>query len=298
MIARLQRLLNLLLILASLLLSFAAWKRGHGGLAITALLWAPATYASFLAFEFALMRRFRGADPSPKPSTAQIARAWWGELAMGPRVFSWRQPWCSERWPDHLPPQAAKRRGLLLVHGFFCNRGLWNPWMKRLRELGIAYVAIDLEPPFGSIDDYVEPIEQAMRRLEAATGCPPVVVAHSMGGLALRAWWARAGSEERIHRAVTIATPHHGTWLARWALTGNARQMRIASAWLRELERREPASRASRFVCFHGHCDNIVFPPAAAIMAGADNRHLAGVAHVCMTGRDEPWREVLHLLGP
>ena len=34
-----------------------------------------------------------------------------------PQVFCWRQPFFSQRWPDHLPADAQGRRGVLLVHG-------------------------------------------------------------------------------------------------------------------------------------------------------------------------------------
>jgi triacylglycerol esterase/lipase EstA (alpha/beta hydrolase family) len=100
-----------------------------------------------------------------------------------------------------------------------------------------------------------------------------------------------------VHHAVTIGTPHHGTWLARFAMTRNARQMQQRSDWLQALARREPPGRAARFTCFYSHCDNIVFPPATATLAGAANRHLLGVAHVHMTERPEPVAEVLRHLG-
>ena len=77
-----------------------------------------------------------------------------------------------------LPPAAARgRRGPLLVHGFVCNRGLWNPWLERLHARGIPFVAVDLEPVFGSIDDYVRILENAVQRLERCTGLAPVIVA-------------------------------------------------------------------------------------------------------------------------
>ena len=58
--------------------------------------------------------------------------------------------------------------------------------------------------------------------------------------------------------------------------------MRQRSAWLQALAAREPADHAARFTCFYGHADNIVFPAHTATLAGADNRHLPGVAHLDM----------------
>ena len=113
-----------------------------------------------------------------------------------------------------------------------------------------------------------------------------------MGSLAVRRWWVEQGDETRVRHVLTIGTPHHGTWLARFARARNGRQMQRVSRWLQALAAREPASRASRFTCFYSHCDNIVFPPATATLAGADNRHLPGVPHVQMADRPEPFAEL------
>ncbi len=215
---------------------------------------------------------------------------------MGLLTFAWRQPWRWNSVPDHLPVTARGRRGVLLVHGFFCNRGLWLPWLERLRADDRPCVAINLEPVFGSIDDYIVLIEAAVARIEAATGLPPLIVAHSMGGLATRAWLQACHADERCAGVVTIGSPHHGTWLARFALTANGRQMRRRGAWLTALAAAEPPLRYTRFTCFYGHCDNIVFPAGTATLPGADNRHLAGTAHVDMVMRAEVFTEVLRRL--
>jgi triacylglycerol lipase len=178
------------------------------------------------------------------------------------------------------------------VHGFVCNRGLWNPWMAALRADGVPFVAINLEPVFGSIDGYPSTIEWAVQQIEAATGLAPVIVAHSMGGLAVRAWLDVYAADLRVHRVVTIGTPHHGTWLARFAFLTNARQMRLGSAWLRQLASREPPQRHARFTCFYSHCDNIVFPPRTGTLHGADNRHVIGTAHVHMVSAASVYGEV------
>jgi triacylglycerol esterase/lipase EstA (alpha/beta hydrolase family) len=205
--------------------------------------------------------------------------AWWGEVLTGLRVFGWRQPFRSNELADASSDRPG-RRGVLLVHGFVCNRGMWNPWMRRLQALGTPYIAVNLEPIFGSIDRYVQTIDAAVARLERATRCAPVVVAHSMGGLAVRAWLQQRVSERRVHSVVTIGTPHAGTWLARFAMTTNGRQMRESSQWLQQLQARESRDCRALFTCYFGHCDNIVFPARNATLPDAANRHVPGVAHV------------------
>ena len=296
MLARLQQVLSLAVVLLALLWAALCIRSGHAAWGLGGALLTVGGYALVLALEFSLLSLIRGNDPTPKASAAQLLRAWWGEVLSAPRVFCWRQPFQSQRWPDHLTPQMHGRRGVLLVHGFVCNRGLWNPWLQRLHALGAPVVAVNLEPVFGSIDDTLPIIEAAVRQLESTTGLAPIAVAHSMGGLALRRWWAEQRDDARVHHAITIATPHHGTWLARFAMSRNARQMQQHSLWLTTLAAREPTGRAGRFTCFYSHCDNIVFPPATATLAGADNRHLPGVAHVHMADHAAPWAELLRWL--
>lgn len=282
MLARLQRFTTIGLVLAAL--AWAGWFVSHGrpGWALAGALLILLGYALFLAAEFVLLAFVHADDPAPRATAVELLRAWWGEVSNAPRVFCWRQPFREHAEPDVLDAASRGKRGVVLVHGFVCNRALWNPWLRDLRRLGVPFSAISLEPVFGTIDAYVPLVDAAVRRVEAATGLAPVLVGHSMGGLALRAWLDFAAADARCHRAITIGTPHHGTWLARWALTPNGIQMRRGGGWLEALAAREPAHRRERFTCFYGHCDNIVFPPSTATLAGAHNIHLAGTAHVHM----------------
>lgn len=252
-------------------------------------------HAGALALEMLLVALTHRADPTPRASLASLLAAWWAEMRIAVLTFCWRQPFRSQAWPDHLPAGSNGRRGVLLVHGYVCNRGFWNPWMRRLKAQGTPFVAVNLEPVFGSIDHVLEPLEQAVRRLEAATGLPPVAVAHSMGGLVLRRWWL-AAPPGRLHHAITIGTPHQGTWLARWGPSRNARQMRPGSPWLRNLAAAEPADRAARFTCFYSNADNVVFPPRLATLPGADNRHLPGYAHVHLATAPQAWLALQQVL--
>ncbi|HJV62719.1 MAG TPA: alpha/beta fold hydrolase [Albitalea sp.] len=297
MLARLQRFTTIGLLLAAGLWATYFLRSHEPAWAVVGALLIVFGYALFLAAEFVMLWFVNRDDPAPRASIAQLVAAWWGEVTTAPRVFCWRQPFRADAEPDHLPAHDP-RRGVVFVHGFVCNRALWNPWLRRLRQLGVPFVAVNLEPVFGSIDEYAEIIEAAVQRIRSATGEAPLIVAHSMGGLATRAWMDRHQADARVHRVITIGTPHRGTFLGRYGLTPNARQMRLSSTWQRQLERREPAQRYARFTCFYGNCDNIVFPASTATLPGADNRHVPGVAHVHMAHSDVVFEEIVRQAGP
>lgn len=296
MLARLQQFITIGLL--ALALAWAAFfiRNGSPGMAVVGALVIIFGYALFLAAEFVMLWRVNRDDPSPRASVWQHVAAWWGEVLTAPRVFCWRQPFRSRAVPDHFPA-GTRRRGIVFIHGFVCNRGLWNPHMRRLRELGVPFVSVSLEPVFGSIDQYPPIIEAAVKQLETATGLAPVIVAHSMGGLASRAWLDAFQADTRIHRVITIGTPHHGTYLGQWAMAPNTKQMNLGSDWQKRLASREPATRYGRFTCFYGHCDNIVFPATTATLPGADNRHLPGIAHVHMAHHEDVFKEALRWVG-
>ncbi|MDF1486440.1 alpha/beta fold hydrolase [Ramlibacter sp. H39-3-26] len=294
MTARLQR--ALMAVLLAALAAWLAWALPRWPLlAAAGALLILFGYAAVLGAECALMHWANRGDPAPRASLAQVLRAWWGEAGMSPRVFYWRQPLRANAVPDLLSPgPGAPQRGVVLVHGYLCNRGFWNPWLQALRARGQVCIAVNLEPPFGPIDGYAATIDAAVRRATAATGLPPVLVCHSMGGLAARAWlraWPDAAA--RVRRIVTIGAPHHGTWLARFSGRENVRQMRRRGPWLRALRAHEPAGRAALFTCWYSNCDNVVFPASTATLAGADNRFIAGVAHVGMAFHPQVMRAVL-----
>ena len=57
-------------------------------------------------------------------------------------------------------------------------------------------------------------------------------------------------------------------------------QMALGSRWLRQLEADGARQAQPRFTCWYSNCDNVVFPSSGATLPGADNRLVAGAAHV------------------
>lgn len=268
------RLQKIWMLLRMAVAAFVGWRFGWAWGLLTLGL-----HAAVLALGFV---QLRWVNRSVRPTWAQLFNAWWREVVASELAFSWRQPWREWAEPDHLP--AGAKTGVLLVHGFACNRGRWNGWMKRLRAQGTAFVAPSMEPAFGSIDAYADEIERGVRQLEALTGRTPVLCAHSMGGLAVRAWWRKHGAGHAAPpRVITLGSPHGGTRMARFGQGHNARQMRLRSPWLAEL------AVLTDVDCFWTPCDQVVNPAETAILPGARAHRLDGVGHMGLVHSPEAW---------
>lgn len=290
MIARLQ----LWLLAGQFLLGtgLAAWLAGTGrssiGAAVAIGIVAPiAMHAVVLTADFAIAWIARGARPddAPRHGFMRGLRAWvvaWArELVDSTRTFSVSQPLLARR-AFAVGAAHDQRLPVLLIHGYFCNRALWRPMAARLVAGGHAVDAVDLEPPFASIDDYTPRIAAAVDALRARTGAPQVaLIGHSMGGLAARAY-LRAYGDEAVACVVTLGTPHRGTVHARFGRGRNVLQMRRDSDWLRALAAEEPRERLERFTVVLSWQDNIVAPQAIQTLPGARTVMLHGLGHISL----------------
>ena len=231
--------------------------------------------------------------PEHRLNTAARLRMLAEEFRASMLVTSWHVPRGCARMSLH---RDSPRVPVLLVHGYGCNSGFWAHLAPLLDRERISHASIDLEPVAGSIDDYAPLIEARVRELCAATGAARIaIVAHSMGGLAARAWIRSYGSA-KVARLITLGTPHHGTVLANLGLGANAAQMRRDSAWLRDLAAGETQDVRARIVSMYTHHDNIIAPQDSSVLPGARNVAFGGVGHVALGSNPRVLAEVLRVL--
>jgi pimeloyl-ACP methyl ester carboxylesterase len=276
-----RRLLYAELILLAL---FAVWLRGAGwgwATAIGAVLLCSVTVrAGIMLAGFALSTALHP-QGGPALSIGARLRLLAGEFASTMLAFIVLLPF--PQLAGSANPaltQPGRRLPVLLVHGYICNRGIWRSMRRFLQAQGIAVWTHDLEPVYAGIDDYVAAIGARIEAILDATGAAQVVVvAHSMGGLVMRAYLRRHGAA-RMARLITLGTPHHGTRLAMFGLGANARQMRPGSAWLEELARSESAGPKARVTSIWSSNDNIVAPQESARLEGSTDVPIAALGHV------------------
>jgi triacylglycerol lipase len=189
------------------------------------------------------------------------------------------QAWMGATGPARQPDA---RLPVLLVHGYVCNRAVWRPLVRVLSARGDCARAVSFEPVGGAIDLWVPQLAACIDELLAVTGRDRVVlVAHSMGGLAARAYLCAHGGA-KVARVITLGAPHQGSLHARLGCGENARQMEPGSPWLTALAAAENSGIAAPLVSIYSHHDNFVAPQASAVHPHARNVGLAGVGHLTM----------------
>jgi triacylglycerol esterase/lipase EstA (alpha/beta hydrolase family) len=276
---------------------WAAVAASHG----TPLGWliagAPAIYVAFYllcaGFSFALAWIYR----TPRPPECRIRlpatlRLYVGEaIAMAkshPRMaFAW--------WAMRDPPPRPASAPVLLLHGVLCNAGMWRGVLPQIAAAGASPVyTLSYGPPQAPIETFVEQLAAKIATIRAATGATKItLVAHSMGGLIVRAYMRRYGAGQ-VRCLVAIGTPHHGSVHARLVPGLCLAQIRPGSAWLAELNRDERAGPLVRVVSLWSWHDSMVAPQASACLEGAENIALIGVGHNALIEDAEVLARVAH----
>jgi triacylglycerol lipase len=217
----------------------------------------------------------------------------WGEYRASVHFFLLRQPWAGPapglQIASAVPKPGLPKPPIVLVHGYVCNHRMWESMGATLRAQGHSVIAVDLEPVFTSIENYGPTIEAAVQSaLSANAGAGKVLlIGHSMGGLAIRAWMRTHGEAHtlaRVAQVVTLGTPHAGTRLGtpKLAVTPNSAQMMWQSDYVKTLAAQEPASvRALLRIAITAQ-DNIVFPQLAQTLPNIAPKVFHGIGHLQM----------------
>lgn len=288
MVTRLTRLLLLIQLAAAIGLGIAAWRLlslshawhgmllGLGSVLLVRLL--------INANNFLVAWRHRSATPEPHIlHWRQALGMFVAEFKSSMLTSSWYMPFFSVS-RKNFP--GTKTLPVLLIHGYGCNSGYWHHLGRKLSTAEITHHAIDLEPVFGEIDDYIPAIHAAIETLRRESGQERIlIVAHSMGGLVARAYLRTHGAAH-VAKVIALGVPHHGTGLAEIGIGKNSGQMRRVdnhpNGWLLQLAAQENHAHYALFVNIFSHHDNIVSPQTSSCLPDARNLAVSGIGHVSL----------------
>ena len=185
------------------------------------------------------------------------------------------------------PAPARIETPVILLHGVLCNAGVWMRMARFLERCGITGVySLSYGPPLASIEDFADQLAGKIDAVLAECHAQSVmIVAHSMGGLVVRAYVRKHGTG-KLARVMTIGSPHHGSMHA-WLLFGTSlAQLRPGNAWLAGLNRQR-IDPALRFVSLWSWHDSMVAPQTSAELPGTIDVTVIGVGHNALLGDRE-----------
>lgn len=112
---------------------------------------------------------------------------------------------------------ARSAEPVLLLHGFFQTRNVWEVMEERLRYDGFGVFSFDLGGLLWRFNtrkpsELASFIAEKIERICERTGMERLhIIGHSQGGLVARAYVQLHGGEKRVKSVITLGTPHHGT---------------------------------------------------------------------------------------
>lgn len=267
--------------------AFGAWLHGARGWPVAVLV--PLAIALALAARFGLVcfsSSLAWINRSPRPPEYRIGllgvpRYLLGEYRALLADNLFYLPWKFALRPDP-PVQPSAGVPIILVHGYFSNRGYFRYLARWLEEQGHGPVfAPNFPVVLSSIEAFAAKLHAEIERI--AAGCAQervILICHSMGGLAAREY-LRTHGNGRVARLITIASPHHGTALAALGLGANARQMCRGCEFLAGLEAYESKGGGQvRAVSIYSLHDNLVAPQETSRLPWARNVTLFGLGHL------------------
>lgn len=192
---------------------------------------------------------------------------------------------------------------VLLVPGWGDSEVALAPLRARFIQAGWPpgrVVAVQFDDPVGGNREHAAEVGAEIRALRESVAAERVdVVAHSMGGLAVR-YHLASGGGEGVRRVVFLATPHRGTVAAHVAWGAGSEEMEPGSPFLDSLNALPPVPEGVEALSVRTPVDLRVVPGASATLPAASNVRNVEVCcptHPGLLDDPETFRVTVEFLG-
>ncbi len=173
---------------------------------------------------------------------------------------------------------------LVLVHGIL-NTGSIMSWMcKQLEQQGYRCIAPTIAPFDGRKGiAYAAKVLQETIDNELGKDEPIILIGFSMGGLLSRYYMQFLGGNKRVKALFTIASPHHGSYLAHLPYPSKAfAELRPNSELLQHLQEHQHKIANIPLFSFRTPMDSAVVPSRSSHWSIADNQVFKIPLHMSM----------------
>jgi triacylglycerol lipase len=198
------------------------------------------------------------------------------------------------RPPVPAPAPGPRNVPVILVPGWYDEAADLAPLAQRLTAAGWAgerVRAISFQDPVGSNEDHALEVAAAVAEMRERTGSSQVdIVAHSMGGLAVRHFLATESQAEATRRVVFLGTPQRGTWVAYMAWGEGGQEMEPESEFLSQLNDLSPVPETVEAVTIRTPVDTHVVPGENATLPGVPDVTVCCPTHRGLVDDEETFR--------
>jgi pimeloyl-ACP methyl ester carboxylesterase len=192
-----------------------------------------------------------------------------------------------------------QRVPVLLVPGWRDIAAELEPIRKRLLAEGWPsqrVSGVTFEDPTGSNERNALQVADAVDALRMRTGAERIdIVAHSMGGLAVREYMRSEGEQVAVRRVVFLGTPHRGTLTAALAWGDGGREMVPGSDFLDRLNAAAMGDSVE-VLAVRTPVDLNVIPSSSAMLPGARNVEICCPSHHGLLTDKQSLDEILAFL--
>ena len=184
---------------------------------------------------------------------------------------------------------------VVLMHGVYCNRGVWRPVRRRLVKHAQVRVAVPtLTPVTAGLAQQAQGFAQWLDALVKDQPQRVVLIGHSMGGLIARLCITQGLLRTSVHKLICLGSPHAGSELAKLLSGEVGRDLSRQSEVLADLE--AAASASTAVVNLYSRHDNLVAPYESAYLPHATNLVLDGIGHMSLVYSRQVYAALLHEL--
>jgi triacylglycerol lipase len=178
---------------------------------------------------------------------------------------------------------SQQRNPIVLVHGMWDTTAIFEKLQPFLTSRGLEVYSFNMLPSNGAA-----PLEvlaaQLAAFIEKTLGAAQLIdlLGFSMGGIVSRYYLQRLGGLDRTKRFVSVSSPHNGTMMAEFAFLPGAKQMRVGSLFLQDLNRDIDRLAKLQVTSIWTPFDTVIVPAASSQLAMADNHTVPVIWHKLM----------------